>query len=96
MRFAGQLLARLVQMIEVQMRIAQRMDELARLTSEAGFTLRERLTIYPEYLNKPSWLDPSVKDHVAALADPATGLANEAAMPQGKPWHEHAAFSRLC
>ena len=70
--------------------------ELARLTSAAGFTLRERLTIYPEYLGKPSWLDPSVRDHVAALADPATGLANEAAMPQGKPWHEPAALSRLC
>jgi FO synthase len=70
--------------------------ELARLTSEAGFTLRERLTIYPEYLGKPSWLDPSVKEHVAALADPVTGLANEAAIPQGKPWHEPAALSRLC
>src|SRR6478672_6749295 len=56
-------------------------DELARLTSEAGFTLRERLTIYPEYVDKPSWLDPSVREHVAALADPATGLANEAAIP---------------
>ncbi|HXT91290.1 MAG TPA: 7,8-didemethyl-8-hydroxy-5-deazariboflavin synthase CofG [Trebonia sp.] len=72
------------------------LDELARLTSAAGFTLRERLTIYPEYLGKASWLDPSVKDHVAALADPSTGLANEAAIPQGKPWHEPAAFSRLC
>ena len=72
------------------------LDELARLTSEAGFTLRERLTIYPEYLDKPSWLDPSVREHVAALADPATGLANEAAIPQGKPWHEPAALSRLC
>jgi FO synthase len=72
------------------------LDELARLTSEAGFTLRERLTIYPEYLDKPSWLDPSVREHVAALVDPATGLANEAAIPQGKPWHEPAALSRLC
>ena len=72
------------------------LDELARLTSEAGFTLRERLTIYPEYLDKPSWLDPSVREHVAALADPATGLANEAAIPQGRPWHEPAALSRLC
>ena len=71
-------------------------DELARLTSEAGFTLRERLTIYPEYVDKPSWLDPSVREHVAALADPATGLANEAAIPQGRPWHEPAALSRLC
>ncbi len=72
------------------------LDELARLTSEAGFTLRERLTIYPEYLGKPSWLDPSVREHVAALADPATGLANEAAIPHGRPWHEPAALSRLC
>jgi FO synthase len=72
------------------------LDQLARLTRKAGFTLRERLTIYPEYLSKPSWLDPSIKDHVAALADPATGLANEAAIPQGKPWHEPAALSRLC
>ena len=72
------------------------LDELAELTRKAGFTLRERLTIYPEYLGKPSWLDPSVRDHVAALADPVTGLANESAIPQGKPWHEPAALSRLC
>ena len=71
-------------------------DELAELTRKAGFTLKERLTIYPEYLGKSSWLDPSVRDHVAALADPATGLANESAIPQGKPWREPAALSRLC
>jgi FO synthase len=71
-------------------------DELAELTRKAGFTLKERLTIYPEYLGKSSWLDPSVRDHVAALADPATGLANESAIPQGKPWHDPAALSRLC
>ena len=62
-------------------------DELAGLTSEAGFTLRERLTIYPPYLREP-WLDPRVARHVAALADPATGLANEAAIPVGLPWQE--------
>jgi FO synthase len=72
------------------------LDDLAELTRKAGFTLRERLTIYPEYVGKQSWLDPSVRDHVAALADPATGLANESAIPQGKPWHEPAALSRLC
>ena len=32
-------------------------DELAARTAEAGFTLRERLTIYPPYLREP-WLDP--------------------------------------
>jgi FO synthase len=80
------------------------LDELARLTRNAGFTLRERLTIYPPYIREP-WLDPRLAAHVAALTDAATGLANEAAIPQGRPWHEPAAevlvsggrpLSRLC
>ena len=62
-------------------------DELARLTAAAGFTLRERLTVYPPYIREP-WLDPRVARHVAALADPRTGLANEAARPEGMPWQE--------
>jgi len=62
-------------------------DELAGITAAAGFTLRERLTIYPPYIREP-WLDPRVAAHVAALADPATGLADEAALPQGRPWQE--------
>jgi FO synthase len=80
------------------------LDELAELTAKAGFTLRQRLTVYPQYLNE-RWLDPSIAAHVAALADPATGLANEDALPQPRPWHEPAGapavtgggpFSRLC
>ena len=62
-------------------------DELAQLTAAAGFTLRERLTVYPPYIREP-WLDPRVARHVAALADPRTGLANEAARPEGMPWQE--------
>jgi FO synthase len=62
-------------------------DELAARTAAAGFTLRERLTIYPPYLREP-WLDPRLARHVAALADPATGLADEAARPRGLPWQE--------
>jgi len=62
-------------------------DELAAVTATAGFTLRERLTIYPPYLREP-WLDPRVARHVAALADPATGLALEGARPAGLPWQE--------
>jgi FO synthase len=62
-------------------------DELAAHTATAGFTLRERLTIYPPYLHEP-WLDPRLAGHVAALADPATGLADEAARPHGLPWQE--------
>ena len=62
-------------------------DELAAHTARAGFTLRERLTIYPPYLREP-WLDPRLTRHVAALADPATGLAAEDARPVGLPWQE--------
>ena len=53
-------------------------DELAARTAAAGFTLRERLTIYPPYIREP-WLDPRLAAHVAALADPATGLAADGA-----------------
>ncbi|MQY07146.1 bifunctional FO biosynthesis protein CofGH [Actinomadura macrotermitis] len=64
-------------------------DELAARTAEAGFTLRERLTIYPEYVRRGEpWLDPRLAAHVAALADPATGLAREDAVLEGRPWQE--------
>jgi FO synthase len=62
-------------------------DELASVTAQAGFTLRERLTVYPPYLREP-WLDPRLSAHVAALADPVTGLAADGAMPRGLPWQE--------
>ena len=62
-------------------------DELAAHTAKAGFTLRERLTIYPPYIREP-WLDPRLARHVAALADPATGLAAAGAKPRGLPWQE--------
>src|SRR5579859_4725137 len=62
------------------------LDELAARTAAAGFTLRERLTIYPPYLREP-WLDPRLAAHVAALADPATGLAADV-RPRGLPWQE--------
>jgi FO synthase len=62
-------------------------DELAEVTRAGGFTLKERLTIYPPYMRAP-WLHPGVTAHVAALADPATGLAGEGALPRPLPWHE--------
>jgi FO synthase len=62
-------------------------DELAQRTAAAGLALRERLTIYPGYLREP-WLDPRLAAHVAALADPATGLAREDTRPAGLPWQE--------
>ncbi|RKS76396.1 FO synthase subunit 1 /FO synthase subunit 2 [Actinomadura pelletieri DSM 43383] len=64
-------------------------DELAARTAESGFELRERLTIYPEYiLRGEPWLDPRLIGHVAALADPETGLAREDAVLEGRPWQE--------
>lgn len=64
-------------------------EELAAVTAAAGFILRERLTIYPEYvLAGEPWLDPRLRAHVAALADPRTGLAREDAVPAGRPWQE--------
>jgi FO synthase len=64
-------------------------DDLASRTAEAGFELRERLTIYPEYvLAGEPWLDPRLRAHVAALADPDTGLANPDAVLTGRPWQE--------
>jgi FO synthase len=73
------------------------LGDLAELTAKAGFTLRERLTIYPPYVRE-GWLDPGIAPHVAALADAATGLADEDAIPHGRPWHEPAGApsARLC
>ncbi|MBB6555390.1 bifunctional FO biosynthesis protein CofGH [Nonomuraea rubra] len=64
-------------------------EDLAARTGESGFRLRERLTIYPEYvLAGEPWLDPRLIAHVSALADPATGLAREDAVLEGRPWQE--------
>jgi FO synthase len=64
-------------------------DELAARSAESGFTLRERLTAYPKYVLAGSpWIDTRLHGHVAALADPETGLANEDAVVEGRPWQE--------
>ncbi|MGW0906906.1 bifunctional FO biosynthesis protein CofGH [Streptomyces sp. NPDC002853] len=64
-------------------------DELAEKTADAGFELRERLTIYPEFIERGEpWLDPRLLPHVRALVDPETGLANPDARPGGLPWQE--------
>ena len=64
------------------------LDDLARLTAEAGFTLRERLTAHPSYvLGGEPWIDPRVLPHVRALAGP-DGLAVEGRIPLGRPWQE--------
>jgi FO synthase len=63
-------------------------DELARLTDAAGYTLRERLTVHPHYVRaEEPWLDPRLLPHIRALATP-DGLAVEGRVPVGLPWQE--------
>lgn len=50
-------------------------DRLARACAEAGFELRERLTVYPRYLLEGgSFLNPNMLTRASAMAD-AAGLA---------------------
>ncbi|AIG78903.1 FO synthase [Amycolatopsis japonica] len=64
-------------------------DELKRRTEALGFTVRERLPIYPEYVKAGEpWLDPRLNAHLAPLTDTGTGLAIEEAIPVGIPWQE--------
>ncbi|MGW0821990.1 bifunctional FO biosynthesis protein CofGH [Streptomyces sp. NPDC002845] len=64
-------------------------DELAAHSAEAGFELRERLCVYPEFVRRGEpWLDPRLLPHVRALADPETGLALPDAVVEGHPWQE--------
>ncbi|MFI5973129.1 bifunctional FO biosynthesis protein CofGH [Streptomyces sp. NPDC051452] len=64
-------------------------DELAGKSAAAGFELRERLCVYPEFVRRGEpWLDPRLRPHVGALADPETGLALPGALPRGLPWQE--------
>ncbi|MFJ8695613.1 bifunctional FO biosynthesis protein CofGH [Streptomyces roseolilacinus] len=64
-------------------------EVLAERSAAAGFELRERLCVYPEFvLRGEPWLDPRLLPHVTALADPDTGLARPDAMPKGLPWQE--------
>ena len=52
------------------------LDELSAVTAEAGYDLVQRLTAQPQYVQAgAAWIDPRVRGHVDALADPDTGLA---------------------
>ncbi|MFH8221563.1 bifunctional FO biosynthesis protein CofGH [Streptomyces sp. NPDC018057] len=64
-------------------------DQLRERSAAAGFELRERLCVYPEFVTRGEpWLDPRLLPHVGALADPDTGLAREDAVVEGRPWQE--------
>lgn len=58
------------------------LDDLARLTADAGFALHERLTAHPEYLrSSETWLDPAMAAATLPLADPETLLATRRDSP---------------
>ncbi|MEV6835386.1 bifunctional FO biosynthesis protein CofGH [Streptomyces sp. NPDC051133] len=64
-------------------------EELAAKSAAAGFEMRERLCVYPEFVRRGEpWLDPRLRPHVSALADPETGLALADAAVEGRPWQE--------
>ncbi|MPY51145.1 bifunctional FO biosynthesis protein CofGH [Streptomyces acidicola] len=64
-------------------------EELAQQSAVAGFALKERLCVYPEFVTRGEpWLDPRLLPHVRALADPETGLALPDAPVEGHPWQE--------
>ena len=45
------------------------LDQLGRLCANAGYRLRERLTIYPEYVHDDAWMAAGVRDPVRAVCD---------------------------
>jgi FO synthase len=64
------------------------LERLRTVTAEAGFELRERLTVHPEYVRAGEpWIDPRLSAHVAALAD-HDGLGRDGVRPAGLPWQE--------
>jgi FO synthase len=64
------------------------LDDLATITTRAGYDLVQRLTAQPDYVQAgAAWIDPRVRRHVVALADPGTGWARDV-NPVGLPWQE--------
>ncbi|MCK5890294.1 bifunctional FO biosynthesis protein CofGH [Aeromicrobium sp.] len=62
------------------------LDLLREVCTEAGFSLKPRLTTHPELLDAP-WVDPRLRGHVDALRGP-DGLLAEGVKPVGLPWQE--------
>ncbi|MEV6243636.1 bifunctional FO biosynthesis protein CofGH [Lentzea sp. NPDC051838] len=64
-------------------------DKLADITREAGFSLQERLNVYPRYVRATAgqWIDTRLTAHVSALAL-ESGLANPDAEVVGREWQE--------
>jgi FO synthase len=65
-----------------------RLDALRARTVERGYELRERLCVYPEYVQRPDpWLAGKMQRPVAALVGP-DGLAAEGRRAEPVPWQD--------
>jgi FO synthase len=65
-----------------------RLDALEERTAERGYTLRERLTVYPEYALRPDpWIAGKMQRPVAALAGD-DGLARREHHPEPIAWQD--------
>lgn len=72
-------------------------DQLASLTREAGYELRERLTVHPRYIrDRETWIDPALHAPVIALAD-TDGMAagGGAAGEERAAYRDHATAADL-
>lgn len=49
------------------------LNRLAQRCDRAGFSLKRRLTIYPEYIIQDNWLDPAMAPRVRAMQDRIAG-----------------------
>jgi FO synthase len=64
------------------------LEALAARAAEHGFTLTERLCVYPEWAGRPDpWLAGRMRGPVAALAGP-DGLARAGAVPAPQVWQD--------
>ena len=64
------------------------LDDLAARTAAAGYTLTERLCVYPEYVTRPDpWLAGRMRRPVQSLATP-DGYARRDHLPSGRVWQD--------
>jgi len=60
------------------------LDSLTEATADLGFSLRERLTVHPEF-QAEMWVHPAMRAALEAVVDPTSGLASDAIRPETTP-----------
>ncbi len=64
------------------------LEVLADATREAGFTLRERLTVHPSYVQRASVGSIHVSSRTSTRSPTPSGLARRDTSAAGRPWQE--------